>query len=78
MSDLSMPVSCIKPLFQIVVRRISTEKRAYIYWTGHLPGGCRHGSYPEAAFEVGEMPNGTCFCHSFACHAAVTVVVEKR
>jgi hypothetical protein len=23
-------------------------------------------------------PNGTCFCHAFACHATVTVVVKKR
>ena len=62
--------------------QIAPDKRTCIYWSGYLPGGWRHGSYPEAAFEVGGMPNGTCFCLSrrwlaLALHRNLLILLGK-
>jgi hypothetical protein len=43
--------------------------------------GRLHRSYPETAFEVGEMLNGACFCRSFLsrhCHGSRGKTLKNR
>jgi hypothetical protein len=51
--------------------QVSTNRRA-------LPDGRLLGSYPETAFDVGEMLNGACLCRRFDCHKNVVLIVMNR
>src|SRR5260370_27300782 len=44
-----------------LVRRISTEKRACIDWSGQPPGGRQTGNYPETALWETSKPSGVFF-----------------